>query len=426
MTPSRRGVLMGAGGAGLAPLLPDTPHLDDAWHQRVLERYAGAGEKATGGPGDTAVGAWLEEDLTRIGYVCHRHGFQAPYFDVDQATLAIEGQSAAVIPQAPVTATGADGLSAPLRLALGTGRLDGSIALIVLPSRRWSSALDGLIQARLADVWSRGAAAAVLVTTGPTGDALALNAPARLAPGAGPIAILAPDDAEPFLDAAAEGRTSRLTLSGQGGQRPAFNLTARLERNADRAVVLSTPRSGWFTCAAERGSGIAVWLAAAHWLAQRQDPFDVELVAISGHEYENLGGEHYLEALAPRPERTRLWVHVGANLAARDWHMYGGRPRPLPGPDAQRYLLATPDVADAFTRAFAGQPGLEALYPATVENAAGELTNILRAGYPSAAGFFGNHRFHHSRNDDLRCVSGSLVRPVSEALRRALADILAS
>ena len=81
-------------------------------------------------------------------------------------------------------------------------------------------------------------------------------------------------------------------------------------------------------------------------------------------------------------------------------------------------------MAGAFTRAYAGQPGLEAVYPATVENSAGELTNILRAGYPTAAGFFGNHRLHHSRNDDMRCVSADLVRPPSEALRAALAEIL--
>lgn len=424
MTPSRRAVLMGAGTAGMAPLPSHGLVLDDAWHQAVLERYAGYGDKATGGPGDMAVGAWLESELTLAGYTCRRHGFQAPFFDVEQATLTIEGQSVTVVPQAPVSATGPEGLSAPLRLAWGTGRLDGAIALIVLSSRRWSSALDGEIQARLSDVWARGAAAAVLITTGPTGDALALNAPARLPEGAGPIAILAPHDAPPFLNAAADKHSGRLILSGRGGHRPAFNLTARLDRGAGRSVVLSTPRSGWFICAAERGSGIAVWLAAAHWLARRRDPLDVDLVAISGHEYENLGGEHYLETLAPRPEHTRLWVHVGANLAARDWHMFGRRSRPLPGPDAQRYLLASPDVVDAFSRAFAGHAGLDAAYPATVENAAGELTNILKAGYPSAVGFFGNHRFHHSRNDDMRCVSGALVRPVSEALRAALAEIL--
>ncbi|MBU2383821.1 MAG: hypothetical protein KJ861_14575, partial [Alphaproteobacteria bacterium] len=225
------------------------------------------------------------------------------------------------------------------------------------------------------------------------------------------------------LDAAADGRTARLTIAGQGGVRPAWNLIGRRKpAGAGGTLVLSTPRSGWFGCAAERGSGIAVWLAAALWLARRGD-VDVELAATSGHEYENLGGAAYLEDAAPSPSDTRLWVHVGANLAARDWHEWGERP--LPGPDSQRYLLAAPEVLDVFRRAFAGQPGLEAVYPATVEGSAGELTNILRAGH-RAAGFFGNHRFHHSRRDDLRCVSGTLVRPASEALRRALAEVLAA
>ncbi len=67
---------------------------------------------------------------------------------------------------------------------------------------------------------------------------------------------------------------------------------------------------------------------------------------------------------------------------------------PLPGLDAQGYRLGRADVADAAGRVLA------------------------------AAGIFGNHRFHHSRSDDLRCVSGTLVRPVSEALQRALAEIL--
>lgn len=427
MTPSRRGLFLGAasGGLALAPPLTAEP-LDDAWHQAVVERYFGFGDKATGGPGDTAVGAWLEGELARAGYQCGRQSFDAPYFDAARTTLSIEGLTASVIPQAPVVATGPEGLTGPLRLALGDGPLDGAVALIVLPARRWSSALDPLIRDGLADAWARGAAAAVLVTTGPTGDALALNAPAHPEAPARPVAVLAPRDAPAFLDAAAERRTGRLILSGTSGRRPAWNLTARLDRGAERTVILSTPRSGWFGCAGERGSGVAVWLAAALWLARRRDDIDIELVAISGHEYENLGGARYLEDHAPPPSRTRLWVHVGANLAARDWHEFGPRLQPLPGPDSQRFLLASPDIAPAFRRAFAGQPGLEAVYPATVENSAGELTNILRTGYPSAAGFFGTHRFHHSRGDDLRCVSGEMVRPVSEALRTALADILAS
>lgn len=425
MTPSRRGLILGAGVGGLAalPAGARTP-LDDAWRQAVLERYFGFGDKASGGRGDIAVGEWLESDLAAAGYDCRRQTFTTPFFETTEATLSVDGHAASVIPQAVVVPTGPEGLTAPLKSAHGHARLDGAMALIVLPSRRWSSALDPLIRSELADVRARGAAAAIIITTGPSGDAIALNAPAHSEPDATPTAVLAPADARPFLDAAADGRTGRLVIAGRGGERPAFNLTARLDRGAGRSLVLSTPRSGWFGCAGERGSGIAVWLEAALWLASRRDAVDVDLVAISGHEYENLGGEAYLHHHAPTPDRTRLWVHVGANLAARDWHDYRRPMSPLPGPDSQRYLLATPDVADAFTRAYTGQPGLEAVYPATVENSAGELTNILRAGYPTAAGFFGNHRLHHSRNDDMRCVSADLVRPPSEALRAALAEIL--
>lgn len=425
MTPSRRGILLGAVGGGLAaPAASAEPWFDDAWHQSVLESYFAFGDKASGGPGDNALGEWLRAWLAGAGYACDRQVFDAPCFDVSEATLSIEGQSVPVIPQAVVVPTAPQGLSAPLKLAFGAGPLDGAIALIILPPRRWSSSADPLIAAGLANVWARGAAAALLVTTGPTGDALALNAGDEPRAPARPIAVLAPRDAPAFLDAAADGRPGRLVLAGRAGRRPAFNLIARLSRGAGRVLVLSTPRSGWFGCAGERGPGVAAWLAAALWLARRRDLVDVELVATSGHEYENLGGSRYLEALAPAPARTQLWVHLGANLAARDWQEIGPRILPLAGPDSQRFLLASADIVGPFRRAFAGQPGLEAAYPASVGSSAGELTNILRAGYARAAGLFGAHRFHHSQKDDMRCVSGDLVRPVSEALRRALAEIL--
>jgi hypothetical protein len=56
--------------------------------------------------------------------------------------------------------------------------------------------------------------------------------------------------------------------------------------------------------------------------------------------------------------------------------------------------------------------------------AGGELTNVLDAGYRSAIGLYGGHRYFHTPGDDLRCVSGDLVRPVAEAFRAAIAPSL--
>lgn len=428
MEPSRRELLGAAGAAGLtAGAPPDADELGAGWLQSVLERYADFGPKASGGAGDNACGAWLGAELGRAGYACTRQAFDAPFFEADRTMLASGDARAEVIPQALIVPTGPDGLSAPLRRTDCGGDLSGAIALIVLPCKRWIALADPEAAEPLADAFRRGAAAAVLVTTGPTGEAIALNVSSRH-PGFGkPVVVLAPKDAPPFLQAAQEGRSSRLIVAGRGGAWPAFNLIARLDRKAARTLILSTPRSGWFTCAAERGSGLAAWLSLGLWLARADHRVNLELVATSGHEYDFAGGARYLAEQAPRPEATQLWVHIGASAAARDWHeLFAAGLRPLPSADAQRVLAATPDLIAPARRAFAGITGLEATYLADKASAGGELTNVLAAGYRSAIGLYGVHRYFHTKADDLRCTSAELVRPVAAAFRTLLTQALAT
>ena len=433
MTPSRRGLLGGAGLLGLAAVGSASEAAanagDAAVLQAMLERYFAFGDKASGGHGDTASGAWLEEELGRAGYACHRQAFEVPFFEPRQASLACGDARATVIPQAIVSPTGPPGLTAPLRLATEGGDLTGAIALVVLPHKRWVALADPQVARPLTEAVARGAAGVLLVTTGPTGEAIALNVSTHRPAVGRPVAILAPKDAQPFVAAARTGGTATLTLDGEGGggrRRPASNLIARLDRKAAETLVISTPRSGWFGCAAERGSGLAVWLWLARWLARNRRRVNVELLATSGHEYEYLGGEHYLAGGPPSPASTKLWVHIGASAAARDWHELGTRLLPLPSADAQRVLTATADVLEPTRRAFRGISGLEATYVADKAMAGGELVNVLDAGYRSAIGLYGGHRYFHTRGDDLRCVSGELVAPIANAFRTAIVDSLIS
>jgi hypothetical protein len=441
MQPSRRTLLAAAGAAGAAASATASaaraghggggrggpPEMGAAWLQSVLERYAGFGIKASGGAGDTATGAWLEEELRRAGFRCERHAFEVPFFEAREASLTCGEARAEVHPQPIVVATGPQGIAAPLRLAERHADLSGAVALVALPTKRWVTLLDPQVSRPIAEAIGKGAAAVVLVTNGPTGEQIGLNVSLKRPPFERPVATLAPRDAAPFLAAAAEGRAARLVVDGKGGggaRRPAFNLVGRLDRNAPKTLIVSTPRSGWFTCAAERGSGLAVWLALAHWLARGDHGVNLEFLATSGHEYEYVGGERYLAERAPKPAQTRMWVHIGASLAARDWHELGPRLFPLPSADSQRVLTATGDVLPRVRTAFKGITGLEATYETTKAMAGGELVNVIEAGYATAIGEYGGHRYFHTPGDDMRCTSGDLAAPVAAAYRRVLSAML--
>lgn len=414
---SRRAVLgapLIAAGAATAAVAAPVSAADEAEAKRILERYHGFGVKASGGPGDIASGEWLEGELRALGYTTARHEIETPAYE-GAATLACGAARADLIPQAHVQTT--PGITAPLSLG-GAG-----ISMLVLPYGRWSTA-KGDVARRVNALFAKGAQAVVIVTMGPSGEALALNAPVDVALFDKPVAVLAPREAEPFVQAAARGETATLAIPGRAFRRPAFNVTAKLDRKAARWLVISTPRSGWFTCAGERGTGLAAWLMLAKWAAGARLPVNVAVIATTGHEYEYAGGEAFIHGLAPKPGATALWVHLGANVAARDWHERGPTLSPLPSADPQRFLLVSPPLVEATKAAFKGRPGLEQVYPTDPKTAAGELASIMTAGYEPVMGVFGSHRYHHARNDDLRCVSPALVPPVVSAFAQVITGAL--
>ena len=423
--PNRRQLLLASAGAPLLAGATAVPADDRLARStaRDLARYISFGNKQSGGPGDEACGQWLEQELSAEGYRVERQRFSVPWFTSTDASLSAGAASADVWPEPIVRTTGPGGLTGPLVRVDGAGNSDrplaGAIALVDLPFARWSSMFWPQVKAPVDAAFAHGAAACVIVTNGPTGKVIALNTDGRRPLHDGPMALLAPDQAAPFFAAAAANAEARLTIAGEGGRRPAFNLVGRIDRGRGRWVVVSTPRSGWFTCAGERGGGIAAWLHLARWARRALPDHDLAFVCNSGHEYQYLGAEELIAKLAPPPQATSFWLHLGANFAARDWHDTVGEPRPLPGTDSQRFLVTTPGLLPIARKLFAGLAGLAAPYSSD-DMSAGELSNILAAGYGSVAGIFGVHRFHHVAEDDARCVSAAAVTETIMAFRQLL------
>lgn len=392
-----------------------------------LERYIGFGSKQAGGAGDNACGTWLAEEIERLGFKIERQEFSAPFFEPTRSELLCGETKAPLWPQPIVVQTGADGITGPLVRIDKAGRaeasLDGAIALIDLPFGRWSTALAKPIREPIAAAFAAGAKAAVVITNGPTGKIIALNADGRAPMFGKPVALLAPENAEPFLAAAMRRASATMFVSGNNGRRPAFNFVGRIDRGKPRWLVVSTPRSGWYGCAGERGPGVAAWLWLARWTSKAVQGYNLAFVCNTGHEYEYLGASEALKTFTPKPAETHFWLHLGANVAARDWHEGLGQWQPLPSVDTQRFLSLSPSLLPLAREVFVGHPGLEAPYSSD-KLSAGELTEIIAAGYAPAAGVFGIHRYHHVAEDDARCVSAASVASTAAAFQGFIERLL--
>jgi hypothetical protein len=276
---------------------------------------------------------------------------------------------------------------------------------------RGNGGIGGIIQAAA----TAGALGIVIVTTGPSGEAILLNAPEDRAMPI-PVAVMAPKDSKPFQEAAAAGAEATFTLDGDATERNSTNVIGRLQRG-NRWLVISTPRSGWFDCVGERGTGTAVFLELAQWVIERFPQHSIHLVNAGAHEY-YFSGSHRVMNLAPPPQDTDLWTHIGATVAARDAEESPAGLRLLDTADPQRSVMATTNLNAAVAEGFRGIRELER--PQPVRSDAGELSVFTDRGYSRCFAVLGLHRWLHTVKDTLDCVDARLVTPVLDAHKRTM------
>jgi len=257
---------------------------------QLVHAHAALGEHRTGTPVDHATIEWFATGLGQRGA------------RVDTVPYRFERYVA----NCRLTADGAEVEALPLYYeAVGTvhsSRLHVAELAInaSIPGNRIAPHLDEVIaRARMS-----GAEAALLATTGAGGRLVALNRAPVL--GSGFPTVLVPGSVLPRLRQAAVH----------------LDLDARLEPSASATVighfgkgdavppvVVATTLSGWFRCAGERGTGMAVALQLAQELAER---WPVMVVGTTGHELQYLGLRRFLAAHARHPAAV---IFLGADLA---------------------------------------------------------------------------------------------------------------
>ncbi len=128
--------------------------------------------------------------------------------------------------------------------------------------------------------------AIVVVTRGARPGFCPSNAESFLQPFGPPVLQVSSEDAHFLVDGARQGLEAVLTAHVERTQAHAFNVAAVvLGTNRGLApLVVMTPRSGWWSCASERGGGLACWLEIMRALRDVRPARDVLFVPSSGHE----------------------------------------------------------------------------------------------------------------------------------------------
>ncbi|MGY8996755.1 MAG: hypothetical protein ACKVH7_09960 [Alphaproteobacteria bacterium] len=257
----------------------------------ILEHYASLGVHRTGTDVDHATTAWLEGVLADMGARVSRHSYGFPMVQ-GAASLSASFND---IPLMPLYYAGSG--------VVETDKVH--VAALSLEDGHDPAGVDRDLAAIVAQALAVGADLAVVATRCTNNSLCAINR--------------APEEALDFPICLAPGHAFERLKAGTPQVRfevsittgSSDNLVAELGESDDPRppLVITTPTSGWFTCAGERGSGLAVALSVAQTIAADHP---VLLVLTSGHELGYLGGRRFVEQF----EREIAGVlHIGSCVA---------------------------------------------------------------------------------------------------------------
>ena len=351
--------------------------------ERRIRAYEEMGIHRTGREADNRTTHWMMEELRQVGVDADWQTWRFPRVEIHDAAIRLGGWDIPAVPIYDGAFTDHNGLTGVLRRDNGPGIVVWEFG----PDDQERMAAGIYTSFELAR--SDGADAIIMVMGDPDGEIVLRNAERPLDPIELPVLQVAPNHAAPILDAIG----SKATMIVDGGRvdAPAQNVIATIPgADPDAApVVLMTPKSGWFTCAAERGGGIAVWLEIAARVAANPGRRPLNLVASSGHELHHLGLDHYINQLGDAAHDVHAWMHLGASIGSRN-----GQPS---------YAASDDELFQVATDALHAQ-GLERrAFP--VGNAGfGEARNIGEINGRFAS-FLGGHPYFHSPQDTYdRCI----------------------
>ena len=370
----------------------------------VIRAFDEQGFHRTGTVVDRRSGDWLANEVRQIGLEPVLEEFSLSRVDPLHASLEVNGRKIEGLPLFDGGFTDAAGVVGKL----GNLNSDAAIGLTGIPPN--AAQTGALGDARREDKHE----AIVVITRGRRPGFCPSNADSFLRPFGPPVLQVSSDEAPFLADCARQGAKAVLTAHAERLQAKAFNVTTVVP-GTDKSLaplVVMTPRSGWWSCASERGGGVACWLEIMRTIRAARAARDVLFVASSGHELGHLGLDAFIDRRAGLVQTAKAWIHLGANIGAA----YG------PGNNLQ---ASDDEMESAMTKAMTKAAlAIDGRLPRDAAPR-GEAENIHRGGgrYISIIG--NNDLFHNASDRGADAVDVKIIERFAKAFGM-VARLLAS
>jgi len=267
----------------------------------------------TGTEGDNETAYWLAHEIKKFGLTAELDKFDFIKRTPGKCEVTNGTHTAIGVPMFDGGSTTFDGIKGPH----GSLNTDDVIAI----TQYGSSANDeSSINLNKARAKNKHPAIVAIADVYPNIPGLAvLNAESYQKPFGSPVLQVATQDGEWLMKLKADEKIS-VFVELIDEESDALNVQTKIE-GKDQSLsplVVMTPKSGWWTCTAERGGGITIWLNAMRYLSKIQPNRNVIFTANTGHELSHLGLDHFLDKNPSLVKDAFSWVHLGANFAAEE------------------------------------------------------------------------------------------------------------
>lgn len=278
---------------------------------RIIRDYDAQGDHRTGSPVDAQSGLWLSDRVDDAGIVPELEWMGVSTIESQAAFLEINGRRIDGVPLYDGGVTTPEGITG----TFGEQDSTSDIGLTYAGPRIPSAFLDyrRTTQQQAIVTVTGGAENGV-----PEGLAL-MNAPNFTDPFGPPVLQVASQHREMLRQAASVGGSAKFVLHLTRRPEEVFNVTATAlgSQPGLAPLIVMTPRSGWWTCASERGGGIAVWLEMIRAITTGPTPVrTVVFVASTGHELGHYGLREFIRTRSRLLTSAIAWIHLGANFGA--------------------------------------------------------------------------------------------------------------